>query len=95
MTGGAPYYLEKGSLIEAASRIRREIADVESVVRVNHWIIVNLKSTLTKVLILQEQWEEAEELGRGLFQWSSNTLGHRHPDTLGTGSSLALILSKL
>lgn len=90
-TTGAHYYLEKGNLDQAASRIRKEIADAESIMGVDHRIIGVLKSTLTKVLIVQERWEEAQKLETQVLQWCSKTLGERHPDTLGTRSSLALI----
>lgn len=93
-TTGGRYYLEKGILDEDASRIRKEIADVESVVGVDHRIIGVLKSTLTKILLFQNQWEEAQELETQVYQWSSKTLGQRHPDTLATRSSLAMIYSK-
>ena len=61
-TAGGPYYLEKGSLDEAVSHLREEITDVNTVVGADHRIVRSLKSTLSGVLILQERWEEAQEL---------------------------------
>lgn len=93
-TTSGRYYLEKGNLDQAASRIRKEIADLESVVGVDHQISVFLKSTLTKVFLLKEQWEEAQKLETQVLQCNSETLGERHPDTISTRSSLALIYAK-
>ena len=93
-TIGGRYYLEKGSLSQAASRIRKELADVESVVGVDHQISGFLKSALIGVLIFQEQWEEAQKLETQALQRNSEILGERHPDTLSTRSSLALIYAK-
>lgn len=93
-TGGGRYYREKGTLDEAASHIRKEIIDVEDVVGAEHRIIRSLKSTLTKILILQERWEEAQKIETQVLQCSSKTLGERHPDTMSSRSSLAVIHSK-
>lgn len=91
---GGRYYLEKGTLDEAASHLKNEIADVESIVGVDHQIILVLKSSLTSVLIWQEQWEEARKLETQILNWSSKTLGERHPDTVGSRGNLALIYRK-
>ena len=88
------YYLEKGNLDQAASRIRKEIADFESVVGVDHQISGFMKSTLAQVLLYEEQWEEARKLVSQVLQYNSETLGERHPDTISTRSSLALIYAK-
>lgn len=93
-TIGHDYYLENGNLDQAASRLRTELADVESVVGVNHRISGLLKSTLTTVLIAQEKWEEAQKLETQSLRQLSETLGERHPDTLSTRSSLAFIYAK-
>ena len=91
---GYRYFLGKRDLDEAASRLRTELADVESVMGINHQISGFLKSTLTSVLIVQEKWEEAQELEAQILQQSSETLGERHPDTLSTRSSLAFVYAK-
>ena len=93
-TIGHDYYLEKGNLDQAASRLRTELADVESIVGVNHRISGFLKSTLTTVLIAQKKWEEAQKLETESLRQSSEILGERHPDTLSIRSSLALIYAK-
>ena len=93
-TIGYHYNLEKGNLDQAASRLRTELADVESIVGVDHQISGFLKSTLTTILIVQEKWEEAQILETQNLQQSSETLGERHPDTLSTRSSLAFIYAK-
>lgn len=90
-TMGGRYYREKGNLDQAASRIRTELADAESVVGIVHQISGFLKSALTGVLIAQGKWEEAQKLETEVLQQTSETLGERHPDTLSTRSSLALI----
>ena len=93
-TIGYRYNLERGNLDQAASRLRTELADVESIVGVDHQISGFLRSTLTTVLIGQEQWEKAQILETQNLQQSSETLGERHPDTLSIRSSLAFIYSK-
>lgn len=93
-TIGYRYILEQGNLDQAASRLRTEIADVESILGVDHQISGFLKSTLTTVLVGQEKWEEAQILETQNLQQSSETLGERHPDTLSIRSELAFIYAK-
>ena len=93
-TIGYRYNLEKGNLDQAASRLGTELADVESIVGVDHRISGFLRSTLTTVLIGQKNWEEAQKLEMQSLQQNSETLGERHSDTLSTRSSLALIYAK-
>ena len=93
-TIGYRYSLEQGNLDQAASRLRTELADVESSLGIDHQIIGYLKSTLATVLIGQEKWEEAQMLETQNLQQSSEKLGERHPDTLSIRSSLAFIYAK-
>ena len=93
-TIGYRYNLERGNFDQAASRLRAELADIESMEGVDHQISGFLRSTLTTVLIGQEKWEEAQILETQTLQQCSETLGQRHPDTLSTRSSLAFIYAK-
>ena len=93
-TIGYHYNLERGRLDQAGSRLRAELADVESILGVDHKISGFLKSALTKVLIGQEKWDNAQILETQNLQQLSETLGERHPDTLSTRSSLAFIFAK-
>ena len=52
-TGGLPYYLGRKNLKDAASRIRKEVADAESVSKIDHRITGVMKSTAASILMLQ------------------------------------------
>lgn len=92
LTTGGQQYAE--DLKSASLRIKTEIVSLEEAIGASHRIVVILKSTLTNVLILQEEWEEAKHMQVDVLEWTSRRLGSSHPDTIWSLSNLAYIYSK-
>lgn len=93
-TTGVSSYRGRGTLDDAASRIRKEAADAESVLGIDHRIIGVMKSTAARISTSQERWEEAQELETEVVRCLFKTLGQQHPDTLNSQSQLAFIHSR-
>ncbi|KAG8528203.1 uncharacterized protein KY384_007120, partial [Bacidia gigantensis] len=89
------YYRKLGNLNSATSRLQQEVGDIESVFGPGHRIVLTLKSTLSKIYIIQEKWEMASELELQILEAASKTVSEEHPDMLATKASIAVILGKL
>ena len=90
-TTGVPHCWGRRTLDDAASRIRKEVADAESVLGIDHRFIGIMKSTVASILVSQERWKEAQELETEVVRCHLKTLGEQHPDTLSSQCALAFI----
>lgn len=75
----------------AMARLKKEIADVKSVLGDKHRVVGLLKDSLAKIAIKQKNWDLACDLQTGLLEWSQESLGYLEGFTLRCKVELGFI----